>query len=105
MLRESWAKASSEERACVHMAKRRGERGSPCLKPQEGLKVRVDLPLTRTEYWTVVTHSLMRRIQCSENLHLIRHCSKKDQLILSKALLMSILIATRGNFFLLESLM
>ena len=53
-------------RPSVHRRKRKGERGSPCLRALEGCIKPFGSPFTNIEYVTVFTHTMIRPIPCSQ---------------------------------------
>ena len=76
-------------RPSVHRRKRKGERGSPCLRPLEGCIKPFGSPFTNIEYMTVFTHTMIRPIHCSQKPIFLIKFSKITHSTLSYALLMS----------------
>ena len=77
----AWVKEM--DKIFAHMRKRYGDKGSPYLRPWEGLKDLVILPFINKVYSTDVTHSMIHLTHLGSNLITVRTAFKKFQLTLS----------------------
>ena len=76
-------------RPSVHKRNRNGERQSPCLRPLEGWIKPFGSPFTSMEQVTVLTHTMIRPIHCSQNPIFLITFSKNTHSTLTYALLIS----------------
>ena len=82
----------------VQSKKRKGDRGSPCRIPLEGMIIRFGSPLTSMEYEIDVTQSIISLIHLQPIFFIT--ASRYDHSILSYTLLISSYIAIKSSFLL-----
>ena len=76
-------------RPSVHKRNKNGERGSHCLRPLEGWIKPFGSPFISMEWVTVLTHTMIRPIHCSQNPIFFITFSKNTHSTLLYALLIS----------------